>query len=252
MCCKGNILGSYRKVTIQEHRQRSRVVHVELSSHTALGTAVRAARKRAAWSEQELADRSGVSRVLVARVERGLGGRACFARCSGAGASREPLWRVRCLRNSMRGRSAIQLSGTELRGSRSHRSPRMSVMPCRNPWISPNWWPGPAGRDRITRRLPRRSPHPSSRAEPRRHPLAPLPRRVFTRADKHADLAEHAPASGPLQRSGRAQLAFKSLAGQQSGTRSVGSAISGVRHKPLGTPGSRGARRRERSVVHPR
>ena len=73
MCCKSYILNLYHKVIIQEHLRRSPGVHVELSSHTALGTAVRAARKRAAWSQQELADRSGVSRVLVARVERGLG-----------------------------------------------------------------------------------------------------------------------------------------------------------------------------------
>ena len=73
MCCKSYIPDLYHKVIIQEHLRRSPGVHVELSSHTALGTAVRAARNRAAWSQQELADRSGVSRVLVARVERGLG-----------------------------------------------------------------------------------------------------------------------------------------------------------------------------------
>lgn len=72
MCCKSYLPDVYHKVIIQEHLRRSPGVYGELSSHLALGTAVRAARKRAAWSQQELADRSGVSRVL-ARVERGLG-----------------------------------------------------------------------------------------------------------------------------------------------------------------------------------
>jgi transcriptional regulator with XRE-family HTH domain len=63
----------YHKVSIHEFRRRSLGAHVELSSHASLGTAVRAARKRATWSQQELADRSGISRVLVARVEGGVG-----------------------------------------------------------------------------------------------------------------------------------------------------------------------------------
>jgi transcriptional regulator with XRE-family HTH domain len=45
---------------------------VEVGSSAALGSAVRAARRAAKLSQQELADRAGMSRVSVARLEAGV------------------------------------------------------------------------------------------------------------------------------------------------------------------------------------
>jgi transcriptional regulator with XRE-family HTH domain len=46
---------------------------VELTSRAALGSAVRAARRSAKLSQQQLADRAGMSRVSLARLETGAG-----------------------------------------------------------------------------------------------------------------------------------------------------------------------------------